>query len=142
MCDQCNYPEMLTRAELAVTNNRLDVLEAIGNNTFPLSPGDIYRILHRSSSINRVTIYRILDLLVKHKLVERLSTGGRSFYYGLAPNDHHQRHPHFYCKKCGQMNCLNPNSITIDSMALEKMFPGRIDNVEVRVDGICKNCMR
>jgi Fur family ferric uptake transcriptional regulator len=30
----------------------------------------------------------------------------------------------------------------VDSEALWKTFPGRIDKVEVRVDGICKNCMK
>ena len=61
---------------------------------------DIFKTLERSSSINRVTVYRILDLLVDHGVVDRLSTGGRAAYYGLAPNEYHKPHPHFYCKSC------------------------------------------
>jgi len=116
------------------------VLEVVGNNQFPLSADDIHKILERSSRINRVTVYRILDLLVEHGVVERISTGGRAFYYDLAPNDYHRPHPHFYCKSCGQMDCLAPESITVDTDPLWKMYPGRIDKVEVRIDGICKNC--
>jgi Fur family ferric uptake transcriptional regulator len=86
------------------------VLEVVGDNKFPLSASDIYKILERSSTINRVTVYRILDLLVENGIVERISTGGRAFYYGLAPNDHHKPHPHFYCKNCGQMDCLSPEA--------------------------------
>ena len=142
MCNQCNYKALLNASDLAVTENRLRVLEAIGNNDYPLSVGDIYRILERGPSINRVTVYRILDLLVDREVVERLSTGGRAFYYGLAPNDYHRTHPHFYCKNCGQMDCLDPESLAIETDALWKTFPGRIDKVEVRVDGICKNCMK
>ena len=81
------------------------------------------------------------DLLVDNDLVERISTGGRAFYYGLAPNERHQPHPHFYCKSCGQMDCLNPESLNVETEPLWKNFPGRIDKVEVRVDGICKKCM-
>jgi Fur family ferric uptake transcriptional regulator len=142
MCHQCNYDELLTSANLEPTTNRLHILEVIGNNRFPLSAGDIFKTLGRTSSINRVTVYRILDRLVDGGVVERISTGGRAFYYGLAPNDHHEPHPHFYCKRCGQMDCLNPQSLDVNTDPLWKTFPGRIDSIEIRVDGICKNCLR
>ena len=142
MCLQCNYKELLRTAKLEATTNRLRVLEVVGNNSFPLSATDIFKTLERSSSINRVTVYRILDLLVEHGVVDRISTGGRAFYYGLAPNHHHRPHPHFYCKSCGQMDCLNPKSLNVETESLWKTFPGRIDKVEVRVDGVCKNCLK
>jgi Fur family ferric uptake transcriptional regulator len=142
MCDHCNYQSLLGAADLEATENRLGVLEVLGANSCPLSAADIFNTLERSGTINRVTVYRILDLLVEHGLVERLSTGGRAFCYGLAPNAHHRPHPHFYCKTCGRMDCLNPDSLTVDTDALRKTFPGQIDKVEVRVDGICKNCMK
>lgn len=142
MCHQCNYREILESANVEVTANRLRVLEVIGSNGFPLSVGDIFHTLDRSGSINRVTVYRILDILVDSGVVDRISTGGRAFYYGLAPNDHHAPHPHFYCKECGQMDCLNPESLHVETDPLWKTFPGRIDKVEVRVDGVCKNCLK
>ena len=142
MCHQCNYQEILAAAGLDATANRLRILEVVGNNSFPLSAADIFKTLERSSSINRVTVYRILDRLVDSGVIERISTGGRAFYYGLAPNAHHQPHPHFYCKNCGQMDCLNPESLNVEIDSLWKTFPGRIDKVEVRVDGICKNCIK
>ncbi|MCP4690479.1 MAG: transcriptional repressor [Desulfobacterales bacterium] len=142
MCHLCNYEELLISAKLEATPNRLRVLEVVGNNNFPLSAGDIFETLERGGSINRVTIYRILDLLVAHGVVERLSTGGRAAYFGLAPNDFHTSHPHFYCKSCGRMDCLSPESLIVETGSLSKTFPGRIDKVEVRVDGVCKNCLR
>jgi Fur family ferric uptake transcriptional regulator len=142
MCHQCNYEALLAGAALEITANRLRVLEVVGNNSFPLSAGDIFKTLKRSRPINRVTVYRILDVLVDCGIVERISTGGRAFYYGLAPNAYHRPHPHFYCKSCGQMDCLNPDSLQIEFEALWKTFPGQIDKVEIRVDGICKNCLK
>ena len=142
MCNQCDYEDLLYAANLDATDNRLRVLKIIGNNNYPLSAADIFNTLARSGDINRVTVYRILDLLVANGLVDRISTGGRAFYYGMAPNEHHHPHPHFYCKRCGQMDCLTPDSLNVNSKGLWKTFPGRIDKVEVRVDGICKNCMR
>lgn len=141
MCNQCDYESLLKTVDLRITQNRLQVLKVIGGNHYPLSAADIYHTLARNSDINRVTVYRILDILVDNGLIERLSTGGRAFYYGLAPNHNHRPHAHFYCTKCGQMECLNPESLTADTSALGKVFAGRIDKVEIRADGICKNCL-
>lgn len=140
MCHQCNYEKLLADAKLKITENRLGVLEIVGNNNFPLSAKDIYATLKRNISINKVTVYRILDLLVDHGVLDRISTGGRAFYYGLAPNAHHEYHPHFYCKRCGHMECLSPDSLSVDMKDFIRTFPGKIDKVEVRIDGICKNC--
>ncbi len=142
MCNQCNYKELLVEADLEPTEKRLRVLEIIGNNAFPLSVSDIHDTLDRSKSINRVTVYRILDLLVEKELVDRISTGGRASYYGLAPNEFHQAHPHFYCKICGRMDCLSPETVSVQMTGFLKNFPGRIDKLELRLDGVCKNCLK
>ncbi len=141
MCHKCDYSGMLKKSDLEPTNNRLRVLEIIGNNNFPLSAENIFNTVGRNHRINRVTVYRVLNLLVENRLIERYSSGGRSFFYGAAPSENHPPHPHFYCRKCGQMNCLNPESLAVDTLNLEKTFPGQIDKVEIRVDGICKDCI-
>ncbi len=142
MCRQCDYLQLLQSADLEATSNRLQVLEVIGDSHCPLSAANIYNVLDRSQAMNRVTVYRILDLLVDRKILERLSTGGRAAYYGLAPNEHHARHAHFYCSRCGQMDCLRPETLSIDQESLQKTFSGEISRVEIRIDGICKNCLK
>ena len=141
MCHHCNYSEMLSKAGMNATTHRIRILEAIGSNSAPLNAQEIFDVLRRTHTINRVTVYRVLDALVDHGLVERIS-GGRASFYGLAPNTHHQRHPHFYCRQCGRMNCLMPQSISMDTTDLERIFPGKIDSVEVRVDGVCSSCLK
>jgi len=141
MCHQCDYASLLEASGLASTSKRLQVLEVIGNNNSPLSAQQIFDTLQRTGDINRVTVYRILDLLVDSELVDRINGGGRSFVYGLAPNGNHPAHPHFYCKNCGNLECLNPESLNVDMQSMERTFPGLIENVEVRVDGVCKNCL-
>ena len=142
MCQRCNYQELLSGSDLAPTPHRLMVLEIIGNSPSPLSPQEISLVLERSHRMNRVTLYRILDILVERKLVDRISSGDRAFRYGLAPNANHPQHPHFYCNSCGSMECLDPQTVPVDVQALQKAFPALIQKVEVRLDGICKNCLR
>ena len=38
------------------------------------------------------------------------------------------------------MDCLSPKSLVVDTKPLRKTYPGRIDKVEIRIDGICKIC--
>jgi Fur family ferric uptake transcriptional regulator len=142
MCQRCNYAELLEARGLEPIPNRIRVLEVIGGNPSPLSARDIYTTLSRSTGINRVTVYRILDLLAGKGLIERLSSGERNFVYGLAPNPHHPAHPHFYCRSCGGLQCLQPGSLTVDLKAIERSFAGVIQGVEVRVDGVCQNCLK
>jgi len=142
MCHHCDYAELLKACKLAVTRHRLRVLEIIGSHNFPLSAAEIYEALGHNTSINRVTVYRILDLLVERGLVQRLSGGGRSFVYGLAPSDDHPAHPHFYCKSCGQMECLKPQSLIVDTQPMRRTFQGLIENIEVRIDGVCQTCLQ
>ena len=141
MCVRCDYPALLQAAGLAPTKNRLNVLETIGNHGRPLRAQAIYTAVRAQAPINRVTVYRILDLLVVRGLAERISGGGRAFFYGMAPNCNHQRHPHFYCRRCGGMECLNPESLSIDTAELDRLLPGTIQGVEIRVDGICPTCL-
>lgn len=142
MCHHCNYDQLLENAGLKTTPHRLLILEVIGSNNRPLNAQEIFEILIRNNHINRVTVYRALDLLVENAVVERLSGGGRAFYYGLAPNEHHPPHPHFYCKYCGRLECLSPQSLLFDPALLERTYPGVIQNVEIRVDGVCRKCLK
>jgi Fur family ferric uptake transcriptional regulator len=142
MCTSCNYEALLERAGLDSTPNRLGVLEAIGAGRGPLRAQEVFATVNRTTGINRVTVYRILDLLVERGVVERISGGGRSFAYGLAPNENHPAHPHFRCRSCGVLQCMQPDSLKIDLRGVPRSFRGEIQAVEVRVDGICGRCLK
>ena len=142
MCDQCDYFGLLENSGLSHTPNRLRVLEIIGDSPHPLSAQEIIDILNQTRCVNRVTVYRILDLCVEKRIVERISTGDRSFRYGLGPNINHQPHSHFFCTECGEMECLNPDIVNLDAESLERSFLGLIQRVEIRFDGICEDCRK
>lgn len=142
MCGWCDYPRLFHSKGVRATPNRLSLMEIVGDSAAPMSPQEIHDALKSIRRVNRVTVYRILDLLVENGLLERLSSGDRSFRYGLAPNANHRPHPHFFCRRCGAMECLAADSLQLDTRTLERRYPGAIEKVEVRVDGICANCVR
>jgi Fur family ferric uptake transcriptional regulator len=142
MCLQCNYPELLEAGGLDPTPGRVRVMEVVGNNPAPIRAQEIFTTVNRTAAINRVTVYRILDRLVEKGLVERLSSGGRSRVYGIAPNAHHPAHPHFHCRSCDALQCLQPGSLKVDVGEIRRSFAGEIRGVEVRVEGICITCLK
>ncbi len=141
MCLQCDYTGILEESGVGYTGNRLRVLEIIGNSPSPLSASAILAAFRRLHPINRVTLYRILDIFVENGVLDRLSAGDRSFRYGFAANDNHPRHPHFFCTRCGSMECLAPDSLPLDVRSFQETFPSLITKMEIRLDGICKNCL-
>jgi Fur family ferric uptake transcriptional regulator len=142
MCGRCDYPRLLESKGVTATPNRMSLMEIVGDSAAPMSPQEIHEALKGTRRVNRVTVYRILDLLVENGLLERLSSGDRSFRYGLAPNANHRPHPHFFCRQCGAMECLASDSLRLDTRIFERRYPGAVEKVEVRVDGICKNCVK
>jgi Fur family ferric uptake transcriptional regulator len=40
------------------------------------------------------------------------------------------------------MECLNPQSLHVDTKPMQRTFAGLIENVEVRVDGVCQTCLQ
>jgi Fur family ferric uptake transcriptional regulator len=116
-------------------------MEVIGNNESPIGAREICAMVGRTVNINRVTVYRILELLVEKELVERLSGRGRSLLYGMAPCEHHPAHPHFQCSNCGAMLCLQPLNLNVDIKTVQCSFAGEIREVEVRIHGVCQNCL-
>jgi Fur family ferric uptake transcriptional regulator len=141
MSAERTYSTLLHDRGLSATPHRLIVLEILGNCPSPVTPQEIFATLERGHRMNKVTLYRILDLLVDNGLVERIPGADRTFRYGLAPGDHH-RHAHFFCSACGAMQCLNPDALSVDVLSFQKRFPALIKTVDIRLDGICKECLR
>jgi Fur family ferric uptake transcriptional regulator len=142
MCQHCNYSELLSVKGLDPTPNRIGIMETIGNKALPIGAQEIFEALHRTVKIHRVTVYRILDLLVEKGVLERLGGWGRSLLYAMAPSKYHPAHPHFHCKTCGAMYCLQPLSLNFDIRNIQCSFAGEIKNVEIQVSGICRNCLQ
>ncbi|MEJ5349236.1 MAG: transcriptional repressor [Desulfosoma sp.] len=142
MCERCDYRKFLEKVEIRPTKHRLAVLQILGNAPHPLTAQEVFEALQPHCTINRVTVYRVLESLVEGGVVEKISAGDRSFRYGLAPNEHHPQHAHFYCRLCGFMACLPPEKLPSffhdDSTP---SLPGVVEKYEIRLDGICHRCL-
>ncbi len=129
----------LEKAQVTFTPHRLRVLQTIWDSPFPLSHRDIAQQLKETNPIDRVTLYRTLELLVGSRLIERITSIDRSFRYARADKAPHD-HPHFYCSGCGVLECLDADLFNLNLESIQERLPVTVRRVHVRIDGLCRKC--
>ena len=130
--------EILGRGGLAATEKRLLVVRALAEAEGPATPQELLATL--GARLNRVTLYRILDLLVEHNVATRHNAGERAFRYCLHTG--HENHAHFTCSRCGHTECLDSGGFGADLSELLSHLPMRVDTAEIRFGGVCQGCLR
>jgi Fe2+ or Zn2+ uptake regulation protein len=112
----------------------LDVLfDAAG----PLTHAEIGRRLE-PDRVNRVTLYRTLEVLRGAGIVHRLENPDRVWRFGVCGRTHPGHcHPHFTCRLCGTVECLR--DVTLPRPAgLERAY--RVEEQELYMRGVCGRC--
>jgi len=130
--------ELLANHGVRPTRARVLVLAHLLAEPEARSPRRIHAALGGEAAVHRVTLYRILDLLVEQGLASRSSAGDRSLRYCGGRSA--QRVCHFRCLGCGQVRCLDPTLLPLSAETMEKELGVRVERIEVRVDGLCAAC--
>lgn len=136
MCSRCDPAALLGQTTLRPTANRLAVLAVMLSAGEALAPLEILARVRGVRSMDRVTLYRALDVLHGAGLAERHEDGdGQARWCALSPS--HPAHHHFYCSGCKRLICLEPGAVSLDLHAP----PGaRLSRVAVRLEGRCPAC--
>lgn len=130
----------LEQSGVTPTPRRCLVMERLLASRRSMTPPELLEELNESGEINKVTLYRILDLLVERGLAQRTSAGERAFRYCL--RDHHGRgHGHFQCRRCGAISCLTPEESPLDPARLAAL-PLCVEEIELRLIGLCPACQK
>lgn len=131
---------MLTLAGIEPTLLRLAVAETLARAGQALAAADILDRVRRTHRVNKVTLYRILDLFVARGVAGRHNMGERAFRYCLGSRFSRQPHCHARCVRCGRTLCLPAGDGLVDLSALGASLPLDVTGVEVRIDGVCARC--
>lgn len=126
--------QILLKAEIPITAQRLLVLDFMLNSRKPLSKKDILSQLR--THMDRVTLYRIVNKFVECGILNKLSNdlGG---VYSLKPMEGGVRpHLHFLCDKCHQTYCVK--EVELNEVKLPDGFS--FDSIEFLAHGICSSC--
>jgi len=91
--------------------------------------------------VDKATIYRNLKNLIKKDAIREIKNSEGIGFYELNCKIHNPIHPHFECKICKKIYCLNPFKAE-DILNLSNYSTYTIENIEVKFKGICNECKK
>lgn len=87
---------------------------------------------------NRVTIYRALQTFLEASIVHRIVTEDRTWRFAVSRCGHRGHcHPHFSCRNCSRVECLN--GVSIPPVRLQGH---RVDAQAMYLWGLCPACLK
>lgn len=128
---------ILTNHGIKPTTNRVLVLKDLQKRTSPVNLADLEMSL---DPMDKASIFRVLELFSKNDIVHVIEDGSRSLKYELCHGkDHHSltdQHAHFYCEKCGAVECLE--DADLPQIAFPENY--KVKSVNLMFKGICSKC--
>ena len=113
------------------------VWQKFEENKEALSVVDLIKELE--SSMNKTTVYRILDRMESEGRLHSFSgKDGLKWYakcHDCSAENHEDVHPHFQCNECGRVECLSVD------VKIPKVSNHRIQRAQVLLLGQCELCI-
>lgn len=134
--NECEAISLLEKHKLKITDQRLLALnEMIHTHSF-FSANSLYKNL--KNNMDLATVYRMLLIFQKKNMIREVATKDGVRFYELVCV-HQSAHPHFLCKQCDTMYCLD---IDVAELTKLKRFAPRflVEDVSLLLTGICDHC--
>jgi Fur family ferric uptake transcriptional regulator len=129
----------LTQDKLRMTRQRKALLQAIGHGEKHPTADEVYRrVRTKLPHISLATVYRNLEVLTEHGLVQRLDVGGSQRRFDAEPGHHH----HVRCLECGRVEDVR---VDLPQAVVSKARRGtdyRITGHRLEFVGQCGRCKR
>lgn len=131
---------VLNRAGLKRGGARQRIVDLLASEPCALSAVEIEDALRaQGKPTGRASIYRVLDLLVDHGLVERVDVGqGLSRFERTHPGGEH--HHHLVCDQCGKLVAFDDPALERAIDSLSERLGIRVEHHEVVLRGACEQC--
>jgi Fur family ferric uptake transcriptional regulator len=129
------------RAGLRHAEARERVVGLLAEEPCALSPVEIEHALRaRGERTGLASIYRALELLAEHGLVERVPVGPglTRFERSLPGGEHH--HHHLVCEQCGRLVAFDDPGLERAIARLSDRLGVRVEHHEVLLRGACSDC--
>lgn len=127
----------LTKNGIKPTANRILVIRQLMEVPHPTSLSDLEDML---DTLDKSSIFRVLELLEEKGMVHVIEDGSRSQKYELCRNlGHHEstdEHVHFHCERCGATLCLD--TVSVPEVTVPSGFLVRSSNYVLK--GLCPSC--
>lgn len=128
---------LLRGARLRVTSCRRSLVALLLKADAPLTQRELTARLEEQG-FNGVTIYRALQTFLEASIVHRIVTDDRTWRFAITHCGHRGHcHPHFTCRLCGGVKCL-------DGVAIPEVAAAghRIEAQAMYLWGLCPKCVK
>jgi Fur family ferric uptake transcriptional regulator len=126
---------LLSKHHLRTTTPRKVVFATLKNATRPLSQMEI---ANANTDIDKVSVYRTIELYVKLGIVTGVAHGWKQRYELAAPLKPH--HHHLLCTNCGKVEDVRSEELeqVIHNVASQRHF--KVTGHTFEVTGLCGDC--
>ena len=137
-----NTTTIFEENEIKKTLARTSILDILRKVKKPIDVGEIIeRLKSMKIKVDRVTVFRNINLLVKKRLIDKVEFNEGKYRYEIASLPHHH---HLVCTDCGNIDDIESESLhsEIDkiSKTVNKNFNFKIEEHKVEFFGKCKTC--
>lgn len=140
-CDQHTKQSVavLQENQLKATSARVELLDIFKHTHKPISVNDLFKSL-KKLGIDKVTLYRNMESLVKVGVIRQVRLKDRQAYYEIASHGHHH---HVVCTSCGKIKDMSGCGINIVNKKFLKIAGfSRINEHSLEFFGICASCAK
>ncbi len=129
--------EILERRGVKPTANRLLVVRELLKS---LAPVNLAKLEESLDTVDKASIFRVLELFAAKEIVHVIEDGSRSLKYELCHcGEHHDishQHVHFYCEVCKETFCLE--NVHVPKIDVPQGFVTKSANFVIK--GVCPDC--
>lgn len=137
MTNQKRVDEIMRRTGARITAARRQVFDVLLRAARPLTHDEIEQRTNTVRHLDRVTVYRALDWLVKQRLAHKVAGDDRTWRYNAVAAEHAADHAHFNCNRCGHVFCLEE----VTTAYAIHLPPGyRAEHMDLTIRGVCERC--
>ena len=126
---------LLAQHGYSTTQPRVAVFEALAAAADPIS---ITELASQLTDVDRVSVYRTVDIFEKVGIAQRVWSGFKSrveLSEAFSPHHHH-----FTCSKCGATIGLHSERLEQELAGLEKEHGFELTGHSIELSGFCINC--
>lgn len=123
-----------------MTKARVQMIDILANAKSPLTAAEIGSLLtKRDVEVNRTTVYRELDFLLREGLLLEVDLLDGKKRYELHDEDHH--HHHLVCVKCNDIRCVElPEDLEVLESKIHRQHKFKVQHHVLEFFGLCSRC--
>ncbi len=130
--------QLIRKRGYRLTPQRQLILDALHEADGHCTPEEIYTRVHaKSSAVNRTTVYRTLEFLVRLGLVSTAHVQDNQTIYELASEEPHH---HLVCQQCDKVVQIDHQLVESTFSDLEEQTGFTISTDHLVLFGVCKQC--